>query len=255
MIKSSPFEQEIPNIFFMPEGVRVYLCGTNKHLYALVDPIDAHLVYGQRWYLSNGYATSNTHRLGSRKGEAGGQINKAMHRLITSAPEGFVADHINGNRLDNRRRNLRVVRPVANNWNRDLHREPTKTRSRTGFRGVVEDQRSPGSFCARVGTKSYGQWPDAKTAARVYDEVVRRLHGDHVIPCNFPGEPLPPSFQIPGLERPLRYAKHQSSVVGVTWFSPRNTWRVIVAKKTMGYFQNQEEAENFRHSLDDTSCV
>lgn len=37
-----------------------------------------------------------------------------MHRLITSCPPGLVVDHINHNKLDNRRKNLRVCTQSAN---------------------------------------------------------------------------------------------------------------------------------------------
>jgi hypothetical protein len=37
-----------------------------------------------------------------------------MHRLIMNPPEGMVVDHINGDRLDNRRENLRVTTQSVN---------------------------------------------------------------------------------------------------------------------------------------------
>ena len=40
-----------------------------------------------------------------------------MHRVINNTPEGFETDHINGDRLDNRRINLRTVNHQQNTWN------------------------------------------------------------------------------------------------------------------------------------------
>lgn len=41
-----------------------------------------------------------------------------MHRQVNNTPEGFYTDHINGDRLDNQRANLRTVTASINNHNR-----------------------------------------------------------------------------------------------------------------------------------------
>lgn len=55
-----------------------------------------------------------------------------VHRMILDAPSGMVVDHINGDGLDNRRSNLRIVTQSENLQNR---RGPM-TNSRSGIRGV-----------------------------------------------------------------------------------------------------------------------
>jgi hypothetical protein len=97
----------------------------------LFDECDRELVLSAAWHLNNtGYAQSK--RLG------------LLHRVITNAPEGSEVDHVNGNRLDDRRCNLRLVTHQENQQNR-----VSPSRSNTGRRGVrFEAER--GRFRARA---------------------------------------------------------------------------------------------------------
>lgn len=54
-----------------------------------------------------------------------------MHRLLLNPPKGMYIDHINGNGLDNRKTNLRIVTLSQNQGNRRL----TST-SVSGYKGV-----------------------------------------------------------------------------------------------------------------------
>lgn len=78
---------------------------------ALVDHKDADRVNRRRWHLSSGgYACASAYR---------GNYHRSlmlMHRYILGLPIGDPreVDHINGNRLDNRRANLRIVTRAEN---------------------------------------------------------------------------------------------------------------------------------------------
>jgi len=54
-----------------------------------------------------------------------------MHRQILNAPEGFEVDHRNGNGLDNRRHNIRVVTRAQNRWNSKRRKD-----NKSGVKGV-----------------------------------------------------------------------------------------------------------------------
>lgn len=52
-----------------------------------------------------------------------GEIQERMHHYIVGRPmKGFVVDHINGNTIDNRRENLRIVTCKQNSQNQYRHR-------------------------------------------------------------------------------------------------------------------------------------
>lgn len=90
---------------------KVYLRNTGN--YALVDSEDFEKVNAlSPWYENDqGYAVKKTRIKGKN-------ISIRMHKLIMDTPKGLVTDHINGNRLDNRKNNLRCVSQAINSWNR-----------------------------------------------------------------------------------------------------------------------------------------
>lgn len=92
----------------------------------IIDEADWPLVEGKTVYLgTNGYAYYSTW-------ENGRSYPRTLHSLLVDAPKGSHIDHINGDKLDNRQTNLRVVSPQRNQINR---KRPNKNNS-TGIRGV-----------------------------------------------------------------------------------------------------------------------
>jgi len=130
--------------------------------HALVSPEDAHLAE-RRWHRDNrGYA---------RRMGPDGKVEQ-LHRVVLGLTHGdaLEADHINGDKLDNRRSNLRVV----------THRENLQNlRSRPGaasrFRGVQwrDDRRC---WRARLGRVSLGYFHDELEAAL----AVERYRVEHL---------------------------------------------------------------------------
>ena len=92
---------------------------------ALVSSEDAHLAHW-KWKVrvgKNVYASRTVKKVKT----------VYLHRsVIGMIPKGFVVDHINGDPLDCRRENLRVVTPSVNARNRRPNRTPTASR----FMGV-----------------------------------------------------------------------------------------------------------------------
>lgn len=85
----------------------------NTGRYAIVDDDDYEKVDRlSPWYeTDSGYAIKKTRIKGKN-------ISIRMHSLINNTPKGLVTDHINGNKLDNRKSNLRSVSQMINCWNK-----------------------------------------------------------------------------------------------------------------------------------------
>jgi hypothetical protein len=72
--------------------------------FALVDDDDFNYLSQFIWTLAkSGYAVR------SKRRKEPNSKNLAMHRIIMDCQEGLVVDHINFNKLDNRKENLRIV--------------------------------------------------------------------------------------------------------------------------------------------------
>lgn len=104
----------------------------NKGFVALVDDSDFEYLNQWKWFEHHGYAV-RTKRIGLRKFNKISEIY--MHRLINQTSEGFDTDHINRNKLDNRRCNLRTVTRSQNQFNRG---NPINNTS--GYKGVGWDK-------------------------------------------------------------------------------------------------------------------
>lgn len=108
--------------------------------------------------------------------------NIMMHRLINETPKGMYTDHINGNKHDNRKCNLRTVTAAENNYNK--HHSTGKSK----YRGVTFDKRA-GKWLASVykGGKQFhgGYYVNEVDAAKGRDKLALKLHGEHAS-LNFP---------------------------------------------------------------------
>jgi hypothetical protein len=99
-------------------------CRGQHPLGLLVDPEDQHWLDNGYWTLSSrGYAYRCIDNLGK---------HEFLHTVIMQPPAGFVVDHINGIKLDNRRSNLRNVIQQHNVQNRTV----LNSNNKTGYRNV-----------------------------------------------------------------------------------------------------------------------
>lgn len=141
---------------------------------ALVDDNDFEYLSRWKWCYNNGYAV-----------RSGGV---SLHRAILSPPRSSDIDHINGDRLDNRRANLRLCSRAENCRNRK-----PRSGSTTGMKGVYLHKPS-GRYQAsiRVNGKnlSQGMYDSITEAAKAYNKAARKYFGDFAYINNIRKETL-----------------------------------------------------------------
>ena len=109
------------------------------------------------------------------QGYAYGKYNKKtilMHRHIMNAPYNKIVDHINHNKIDNRKCNLRLVTPKENSKNRTL-----SPKNKAGYTGVFQFKNK---WKARIVSdyKSYwlGTFDNKEDAIKARKEAEQKYH-------------------------------------------------------------------------------
>lgn len=88
----------------MPQFEKIQL---TQRKYTIIDTNMFDYLNQWKWYYHLGYAIRGDYSTGKR-------INIRMHRLIINPPHDMDIDHINGDKLDNRRKNLRLATSSQN---------------------------------------------------------------------------------------------------------------------------------------------
>ena len=142
-----------------------------KDHYAIVDDDDYPELIRYRWHLqSRGYAARN-----SRKGERDKRTLILMHVQIMRPRRGQLCDHVNHNRLDNRRVNLRRCNHSENQYNRKVGLNSTSGYKGVGFSKIFGVWRA--HIVVRGRTIFGGSFGTAKEAAVAYNKLAKKHHG------------------------------------------------------------------------------
>lgn len=139
----------------------------SKGMFALVDEEDFALASQYKWsYGTHGYAMRAVSQL-----EGGGF--QLLHNLIL--PDSGEPDHISGDKLDNRRGNLRPSTHQLNSFNRGKNKNNT-----SGYKGVTFVKRI-GRWAAaiKMNGKRYhlGYFTDPKEGSDAYLKAAKKMVG------------------------------------------------------------------------------
>lgn len=219
--------------------------GDQPDAVAILSKRDADYFSEWEWRLHNGYAARF---VSAEDGTPKKQVACIyLHRAILQAPPGnLVVDHLNGDRLDNRRENLRLVTKAINNVNR-------RTKGQQGYIGITMDRaRSRRPYVAQITHRgigrTIGRFATPEEAAWAYDTVAKQIHGG-ACHLNFPDRPPMPGVQAPDFTRTK--GRLYTPYPGVTFDKrpglkkPWMAFSYIKAErrtKHLGMFETPEEA-------------
>lgn len=156
-----------------PDGITLVFL--SRGMVAIVDRSDADAVLARNWRPDkDGYVIAG-----------GGRNNRPtvkLHRVLMDAPAGIEVDHINRDKLDNRRCNLRLVTHAENSRNLDKRSSNT-----SGFKGVNLHHGKYWRAVIRVNyrQKHLGYFGTPEEAAMAYDTAAREHFGEFAH-LNFP---------------------------------------------------------------------
>lgn len=149
------------------ERVKIYLSGKNSDKFMIVDKGDEAYALSRKWYLSHsGYAYARPKN-----------ATIFFHKVVKGIAGEI--DHINHNRLDNRKSNLRPCTRQQNIWNSSI-----SSRNKSGFKGV-HWRKTDKRWCVEIhitsGTKKLRiqrLFRTREEAALGYNKMAKEYYGE-----------------------------------------------------------------------------
>lgn len=130
---------------------------------AIIDKENINWLSKYKWYLDkDGYVFCT-------------RPTRRMHRLIIGANPGQLVDHINGNKIDNRKENLRIC-----NYNQNAANRKKQKNNSSGFKGVdyFPYRTSYKKWRAGIRGDLIGYFENKIDAAKAYDKAALKIFGE-----------------------------------------------------------------------------
>jgi hypothetical protein len=146
-----------------------------KGLIAVVGDEDFDYLSQFKWYSVGHDGKEYAARYGGRNKGLAQHIR--MHRVVLNAPNGTEVDHVNRDRLDNRKLNLRLATRSQNGSNRDKF----AGRTHSAFKGVTYHKRDrcwQATICVNGDYIHLGYFNTERGAALAYNNAAVKYHGE-----------------------------------------------------------------------------
>ncbi len=144
---------------------KTILCARGEKV--TVDAEDFSILNGYKWSTNN-------------RGYVYGVVNGsrfAIHRLIVNCPSKKQVDHINGDRLDNRKQNLRICTNSQNHQNK-----PKTKRNTSGYKGIrFKRGRWHAHITLNRKQKHLGAFDHKMEAVHAYDAAAKKYFGEFAL--------------------------------------------------------------------------
>ena len=157
-----------PYYKYEEDTLHVYYEGVGYKSELIVDKEDAPLILGISWTIHRGdYTSYMRHPTGDRV---------LLHRILTNCPDGMLVDHINGDGLDNRKCNLRVVSSKENTRNTKRNKNNSSGKMGVYYRGDSSKWRAV--INGEYGREDLGNFSTKEEAIRIREDA-EIFHGYH----------------------------------------------------------------------------
>lgn len=161
-----------------------YIQLANSEKFAIVDDEDFDEISKRSWHINfHGYASYDSKKEGLLR-----RTKILMHRKVMNITDpNILIDHINGNKLDNRRSNLRIANRSQNAANGNKHKNNTSGYKGASFMNVPSRGLKQWVSTITVNRKRIciGYFLTAEEAARAYDKAAKEHFGEYA-KLNFP---------------------------------------------------------------------